>query len=692
MVNSDKKGKSNILNSKTHSQPSEKNLTEKEPTPPQELKTSKNDWHSLHTTFNQHFTTAEAHIRTRNWSAAIAELDEAHKAHPFHAQTLAYLAMIYRLLWMGSKKVSDRKTAKQYADFCLQIEPSNPLALSIARFFRQRKKKNSSSQTANQQKLTQDLPSAEKSGIPPKSIPSGLPQKKQVSIVPKTKEAITTKDAGDRNTLAEKNPAVSAPSPGPREKHDVSTQKTSAQPSLPEQSEKHDVSIQASLPEQPETCDASTEKTSTLLPSPEPLEKPMIAAFPGIAENSPPKAEKSPTPPPSKLSNEELKALFFQQIPTDTAKPNVPESEVSEPNTFSQRDKSETSEKKASQRKVKETKSPASPSFRKPVKKKPVKPKIIIPGIKALFPTSFLKTGFFSMYRRPQTPRYILILLFIMGFVIFSNYVLTNNPPLSVFFDNIADQDEDEGFILYQEDLQVPVRFMKTEESRGIELEMERSDLNTYQKSYSYRFQALISAREIEIEELTVQITLLDLTEAILHQKTKKVIAAYMPVAREGDLIPLIYFRHKKIDEMPDISEVQILVSDIVKKPAPKSYPPSKNIPLVWPDRPSGMAVILKERSSKFSRIYPNNPQPIAHKLILEFENMGKRDIKQLEFLIEYLDTNDKIVKSHQTKACLSISPPLRSGQVRVHRSVTRIENCPLENFKEYRITVAHVR
>ena len=167
---------------------------------------------------------------------------------------------------------------------------------------------------------------------------------------------------------------------------------------------------------------------------------------------------------------------------------------------------------------------------------------------------------------------------------------------------------------------------------------------------------------------------------------------------------------------LPALKEVRLSVSMSSKQPAPASYDPSQSLPIVWLNKVPNISIDVRERLSNLSQgstsISSNgiqkNRQNLRHEVVLEVQNTGKSSIKHLELGVQYLDKHGNLIEleppmflSQQKDEALytktvyigsSNDPMLNPGQNRVYQTSVTLKDTPLEDFKEYTITVVEVK
>lgn len=242
--------------------------------------------------------------------------------------------------------------------------------------------------------------------------------------------------------------------------------------------------------------------------------------------------------------------------------------------------------------------------------------------------------------------------------------------------------------LLFSDGLNVPVRFLLGKNASNLQLKIESSDYRKYNQAYSYRLAADMTVSGIEIQRLRLNIELIDRNGAVIISDFTEPIREYAPSARSGDVIPVDYLEYIKTDDLPDLKEVRLQVSEINARSASDDYDPSPAVNIEWPAKPPNFNLEIRERYSVFSQGYMMNEDILKHEIVLEVENKGKTAMKNLELTLYYYDMDNQLISSKRAIIVLSSQTSLKPGQTRVYGSIFGVGKLTLDNLKEFRVGV----
>ena len=245
---------------------------------------------------------------------------------------------------------------------------------------------------------------------------------------------------------------------------------------------------------------------------------------------------------------------------------------------------------------------------------------------------------------------------------------------------------------LVAEGLGVPVRFLPNGNSAGLDLLVERSDFNRYERSWAYRMSASVIAAGVEVEELRLEFEYVGAEGQVLFTEQKTVHEDYQPALRSGDAAVVDYLKYVESDQFPKFSEVRVQVLTAVKRPAPASYPPSPVKPVAWPNKPPGMDVEVRERRSVVTQGYMLDKRNVSHDLVLEVRNTGQTSLRMLELRVVYFDKSGKELDAKRAIVNLTSYPSLKPGDVRVYGTTYGIGGLQAADFGRYELSAADVR
>ncbi len=105
-----------------------------------EMGITQSEWKEILKSFDAHLTRAKGFMQYQNWDDAILELNQAQTINPYHEETLYLLALSHKKRYDETKKLEDRTKARNYAQECLELNPSNSQAIKLISDFKVRRK------------------------------------------------------------------------------------------------------------------------------------------------------------------------------------------------------------------------------------------------------------------------------------------------------------------------------------------------------------------------------------------------------------------------------------------------------------------------------------------------------------------------------------------------------------------------
>jgi hypothetical protein len=239
--------------------------------------------------------------------------------------------------------------------------------------------------------------------------------------------------------------------------------------------------------------------------------------------------------------------------------------------------------------------------------------------------------------------------------------------------------------------LGLPVVFGRNDKSGGLDFRPERSKYTKFAGSYAVTMSADVEVRGVEVEELVMKFELIGPDGEPLVVDSEEIWAAYQPVARSGDVIPLDYHKYLKADVFPEYREVRVYVESATKRAAPGDYELSPKLEFDWPNKPFNFELEIRERLSTVGQGYLGTPEDMTHRLVLGLTNTGRLPIEKLSLRIDYLDRDGKPITSKRSIVNLDSYPRFKVGQTRVYGTFERIRNTDRETFGGYRVAISEI-
>ncbi len=237
-----------------------------------------------------------------------------------------------------------------------------------------------------------------------------------------------------------------------------------------------------------------------------------------------------------------------------------------------------------------------------------------------------------------------------------------------------------------------PTIFVANEYAKNLELEVESALMKPYtsSNSYSFEFKADLKLKAIEVDMLKFKVELLNTAGEVVAVDNQEVIKDYMPVFRNGDVVPIGFSIYRKDTDIPEVKEVRLTLNGISAEENDAVFDKSPTIPVNWSfKKPSNFDIELRERQSVFEKL-TFQPNQTRHRLVLEVLNTGKSSIKQLKIEVEWLDVQGKTLHTSDNIITYSSQPPIKRQQTRIDWFFENIPQ-PLGVVKNYRINVISI-
>jgi tetratricopeptide (TPR) repeat protein len=190
----------------------------------------------------------------------------------------------------------------------------------------------------------------------------------------------------------------------------------------------------------------------------------------------------------------------------------------------------------------------------------------------------------------------------------------------------------------------IPVLLLKNEKSENLELSVQHSTFNKYDKSYSYELKADLIPQGIEITQIKVQVEVVDKDNKVVDTDVKNLLDSYQSPARSGDIMTLCHIQFENNKTVSQLKEVRVSVLYIEKQKSTVTYAPSKKIPTLWEgEKPANYDVEFRERVAS---VRENGNKSVYQEIVFEAQNIGNSDIKDLKIQIEWHDKSGKVVET----------------------------------------------
>lgn len=277
----------------------------------------------------------------------------------------------------------------------------------------------------------------------------------------------------------------------------------------------------------------------------------------------------------------------------------------------------------------------------------------------------------------------LFLFLIIASATIVIIYTLSNKeePTLAKAVEETQPETQEE-VIVDEPELGIPVVFP---ENQNLKFEIESSDLNAYQDSYSYKMEAYIIPKGVSIEALTINVEALDKNGKVLFNDTDKTVRKNTITYRPNDVIPFMFLNYEKQSKTPEIAKIRLSIIKLDTEEAAKAYEASPVIKHTWAGgRPANYDVEFRQRSITVTSTNTNNTY---HKLTLEAKNTGNLSIKKLQVEIIWKNNMDEELERKTAYFTTTSNPKIKRGQTFMFQGTYSIPTSS-ENIKEYTIKV----
>lgn len=237
-----------------------------------------------------------------------------------------------------------------------------------------------------------------------------------------------------------------------------------------------------------------------------------------------------------------------------------------------------------------------------------------------------------------------------------------------------------------------PTIFTVNEYAKNFELEVESALLKPYvsTRSYSFEFKANLKLIDIEVDMLKFKVELVNQAGEVVAVDNKEVIQDYMPVFRNGDVVPVDFSIFRQNTQIPNVKEIRLILNGINAEANDAVFDKSPSIPFSWSfKKPSNFDLEIRERKSIFEPM-SYQPNQTRHQLVLEIENTGNSSIKGLKLEVEWLDAQGNIIHTEDELVTYSSQPSIKRNQTRVDWLFENIEK-PIGVIKNYRVNVISI-
>lgn len=287
-------------------------------------------------------------------------------------------------------------------------------------------------------------------------------------------------------------------------------------------------------------------------------------------------------------------------------------------------------------------------------------------------------------------------LLLIVGIIVLVGmavlFMLKKNAPQEDIKQNIQKEVEtvSTDAIVFDK-FDVPVVFKQNKKSKHLAIEIQNSNFNDYQNSYSYKLSTDIFAKGAEISSLVLRVEIVKSNGEILLSELVTALYENEPMARNGDIISFQFLKYVKGKKLPKLSKVLFYIEEIQENTdIPESYEAAKKIEFEWKDsRPANYNVEISERFTDYTSGIEKNKCFAKH--IFEVKNTGNQPIELLKVEIVWYDKQNKEISRNFTYLNSASKVKIKRKQTHIS-SGTWTVNADKEQISKYKIIVQEIK
>ncbi|MEO0897216.1 MAG: hypothetical protein AAFY71_12500 [Bacteroidota bacterium] len=250
-----------------------------------------------------------------------------------------------------------------------------------------------------------------------------------------------------------------------------------------------------------------------------------------------------------------------------------------------------------------------------------------------------------------------------------------------------------EGDVLFGQEsfLNIPIRFRRNAQSRGIELEPIHSAMSIYSNSstpsFSYKAAGYLNFKGVSVKKIEAKFSLLDEEGYVMAEKIKELKAGYKPATRGGDKTTwdLLMFEKKELPK--EVALVQVEIKSAEATNEFDTYPPTKLISNIqWDEgKPKGHELLFRERTFNLDKSNTFVKQKYA-RLGVEVENTGSATYESVKVLLEWQGEDDS--DESETYIVSGSYPFFKPGMKLVFGGTYQMSEKTAASFKGYKIHI----
>lgn len=286
--------------------------------------------------------------------------------------------------------------------------------------------------------------------------------------------------------------------------------------------------------------------------------------------------------------------------------------------------------------------------------------------------------------------KYSLIIILILSVLTLAFFMIQDflKPQPNKVSEEKNEQDKPQPLIEEKNNLEeVPIFLDDEGKIFGLDLDVETSILKKENDTFHYQYKGSLLNKKYELSELVFTVVVLNDKNEAIHEENLNILDTKNAELKPDDVLPFSFSLHqefgtKKIKgirlDIYNIENVELEEPYLAKDTLLTYFKPSQN-----PD----LMLEVRERSQT---IIPNT-ESFDHEIILEYQNVGKAPIKQLELEIEWYNKSFNLIYNSVVDLVKSDEPILKPSQRRRWKKEFVI-NLKNSQYRYYKVKVLRIK
>jgi tetratricopeptide (TPR) repeat protein len=232
----------------------------------------------------------------------------------------------------------------------------------------------------------------------------------------------------------------------------------------------------------------------------------------------------------------------------------------------------------------------------------------------------------------------------------------------------------------------IPVVLKTDDKISNIKFVKDISLYNKYDDSYSYTLKCEFFCPDVEVQKLTVKVSILDSAGNIVNSKFKDVISDSDESVYPGDSIPVGILIHEKV-KPPVIKKAEVSIYFIKAIPTSGNYELKNELPVKWETgKNENLNITVYQRDSSVRGGFGTK----YHFLTMRIKNTGMHPVKHLKIGAVWFDKSGKAIVSNYVYGVSNSLPQINTGVVRTCRIIgTFTKDMP--DFSKFELSVVEI-